>query len=101
MNPGLRVNAPVLPDYSGACVSNLVSALLIEHPDGDYPWIPEDLSDVSQVALLVLDGLGWNQFQERRASLTSIDWPRSPDHHGVPDHDGHSAHLDYHRVVSR
>ena len=66
------MNAPVLPDYSGACVSNLVSAL-IEHPDGDYPWIPEDLSDVSQVALLVLDGLGWNQFQERRASLPNLD----------------------------
>lgn len=51
----------VLPDYAGRCVTNVVPALL----GGPTPaWLPpEALSE--QVVLLVLDGLGWLQLQER------------------------------------
>jgi hypothetical protein len=58
------VDKPVLPEYAGACISNIVPALLdgsVEPP----PWIPSAAIDTGQVVLLVLDGLGWDQLQER------------------------------------
>ena len=56
---------PDLPDYAGACISNVVPALL--EPPADTPsWLPAVAADASQVVLLVLDGLGWDQLQERR-----------------------------------
>lgn len=65
---------PVLPDYDGACIANIVPALL-EPASTPPPWLPQPaLSE--QVVLLVLDGLGWDQLQARRhlaptlASLT-------------------------------
>ena len=53
----------VLPDYGGACVTNVVPALLelAETPR----WLPAP-ARAEQVVLLVLDGLGWEQLQERR-----------------------------------
>ncbi|HBX79274.1 MAG TPA: PglZ domain-containing protein [Acidimicrobiaceae bacterium] len=54
----------VLPDYAGRCTSNLVPALLGD-PDEMPSWIPAGVEDASQVVLLVLDGLGWEQFQQR------------------------------------
>lgn len=93
----------VAPDYRGACVSNLVPALL---GSGDAPaWLPgAALAD--QVVLLVLDGLGWEQLQERRhlaptlcsllggpittvapsttaSALTSITTGMAPGEHGI------------------
>lgn len=56
---------PVLPDYGGACVAGLVPALL-GVPDDAPAWLPEAALDASQIVLLVLDGLGWDQLQERR-----------------------------------
>ena len=55
---------PLLPDYSGACISNVVPALLEPSPD-DVPWIPEGVLDAERVVLLVLDGLGWDQLTAR------------------------------------
>lgn len=55
----------VLPDYRGACISNVAPALL-EDPDNLPDWMPPSLEGASQVVLLVIDGLGWNQFQQRR-----------------------------------
>lgn len=54
----------VLPDYDGACVSNVVPALLEYPPLGDG-WMPEGVSGAEQVVLLVIDGLGWHQLQTR------------------------------------
>ena len=55
----------VLPDYDGACISGIVPALL--DPSSSWPaWIPEVAADAEQVVLLVLDGIGWNQFVDRR-----------------------------------
>jgi predicted AlkP superfamily pyrophosphatase or phosphodiesterase len=55
---------PHLPDYAGACLSNVVPALLewSEAPE----WLPAPVATADQVVLLVLDGLGWEQLQERR-----------------------------------
>jgi len=95
---------PLLPDYEGACITHLVPALLegVERP----AWIPPAVIDADRVLLLVLDGLGWQQLQERRAlapalaslaggaittvapsttaaALTSISTGRPPGEHGV------------------
>ncbi|MEZ5204847.1 MAG: alkaline phosphatase family protein [Acidimicrobiales bacterium] len=62
---------PVLPDYSGACISNIVPALL--DVDVDPPaWLPEVALDAPQVVLLVLDGLGWEQLQARRSLAPTL-----------------------------
>jgi hypothetical protein len=54
---------PVLPDYGGACISSVVPALL--HDDPTAVWLPAAARNAAQVVLLVLDGLGWEQLQER------------------------------------
>lgn len=53
----------VLPDYGGACITNVMPALL-EPRDEPPPWLPS-AAQADQVVLLVLDGLGWDQLQER------------------------------------
>ncbi|WP_426572604.1 alkaline phosphatase family protein [Aquihabitans sp. McL0605] len=99
------MDKPVLPDYGGACISNIVPALLdgsVEPPS----WIPSAAIDTGQVVLLVLDGLGWDQLQERKhlaptlasmvggpitsvspsttaTALTSIATGLAPGEHGV------------------
>ncbi len=94
----------VLPDYRGACISNVVPALL---EWSDTPgWLPPTAVDADQVVLLVLDGLGWEQLRSRTdcmptlcgldggpitsvapsttaAALTSIATGMPPGEHGV------------------
>lgn len=96
---------PLLPDYDGACITNIVPALL--EPGQAWPtWFPGAAEDADQVVLLVLDGLGWTQLEARRrsaptisalrggpittvapsttaAALTSISTGLSPGEHGV------------------
>ncbi|CAN5658019.1 alkaline phosphatase family protein [soil metagenome] len=62
---------PHLPDYGGACISNVVPALL---EPGDEPpsWLPAPAVDANQVVLLVLDGLGWDQLAPRRALAPTL-----------------------------
>ena len=104
MSPTVRPE-PVLPDYSGACVANIVPALL-QHADVGRPWMPEAALEADQVVLLVLDGLGADQLAERAhlaptlaamegepittvapsttaAALTSISTGLAPSQHGV------------------
>ena len=55
---------PVLPDYGGACLSGVVPGLLrrtTQLPE----WIPRVVEGAKQVVLLVVDGLGWQQLQQR------------------------------------
>src|SRR5688572_22057541 len=93
-----------LPDYQGACITNVVPALL--HLDDAPSWVPSPAIDADRVVLLVIDGLGWNQLQERRhlvptlaglaggpittvapsttaTALTSISTGMPPGEHGV------------------
>lgn len=54
------------PDFAGACITNLIPALLA--PSRSTPdWLPSELTSARQVVMLVLDGLGWNQLTARRA----------------------------------
>jgi hypothetical protein len=99
------VDQPLLPDYGGACITNVVPALL--EPAADTPsWMPPGVADADQIVLLVLDGLGWNQLKARRplaptlsamaggpittvapsttsTALTSIATGLTPGEHGV------------------
>jgi predicted AlkP superfamily pyrophosphatase or phosphodiesterase len=62
---------PVLPDYSGACLSNVVPAVL--EPTDDPPaWLPKAVVDADQVVLLAVDGLGWQQLQDRKGLAPSL-----------------------------
>jgi len=54
--------SPVLPDYGGACIDSVAGALLAREARS---WLPESVLGATQIVLLVLDGLGWDQLQER------------------------------------
>ena len=54
---------PVLPDYRGACLSNVVPALL--GPSEAAEWLPAPAREAKAVVLLLVDGMGWEQLQDR------------------------------------
>lgn len=60
---------PVLPDYRGSCLSNVVPALLGQ-PDATE-WLPAPIREAKAVVLLLIDGMGWEQLQDR-AELTPV-----------------------------
>jgi predicted AlkP superfamily pyrophosphatase or phosphodiesterase len=62
---------PVVPDYSGAAVNNVVPALLGQF-DETPAWLPAVAADARQVVLLVLDGLGWDQLQDRAGAAPTL-----------------------------
>jgi Type I phosphodiesterase / nucleotide pyrophosphatase len=57
-------DGPVLPAYGGACLDGLAPGLMAA-PGARPWWLPEPAADAGQVVLLVLDGLGWRQLQDR------------------------------------
>ncbi|MFN2613247.1 MAG: alkaline phosphatase family protein [Actinomycetota bacterium] len=59
---------PTAPDYAGACVSNIVPAIL---GSSSRSWLPAPARDASQIVLLVLDGLGWSELRKRRPPVLS------------------------------
>ena len=69
-DPGV-LDQLVLPDYDGACTCNVMKPL-VEDPDGVPDWFPDGVVGVDQVVLWVLDGLGWEQMQERASSLRGL-----------------------------
>ena len=66
---GSTAGFPVLPDYRGACLSNVVPALL--GPSDASGWMPAPIRSAKTVVLLLVDGMGWEQLQER-AALTPV-----------------------------
>ncbi len=63
---------PLLPAYDGACITNVVPALL--HLGAPAPsWLPAVAADAERVVLLVVDGLGWNQLATRLGSTPTLD----------------------------
>ena len=115
---------PTVPDYGGACIDRVVAAALGQGPDGNPSaapaWLPKPAVGASQVVLLVLDGLGWLQLQERpglaptmtamagrplttvapsttAAALTSLTLGAPPATHGVI---GYRLRVDGDRVLN-
>ena len=101
---------PVLPDYTGGCITNLVPRLVTGTATADdgAHWMPEVAEHARQIVLLVVDGLGWEQLRARAAlaptlsagagidraitsiaptttaaALTSITTGRPPAEHGI------------------
>lgn len=60
---GPEVGFPVLPDYRGACLSNVVPALF--GPPEASAWLPAPAREAKTVVLLLVDGMGWEQLQQR------------------------------------
>lgn len=61
---------PRCPDYQGACITNIVPALLGPGGTDALPdFFPPIVRGARQVVLLVVDGLGWHQLQDRIASV--------------------------------
>ncbi|MDE0235651.1 MAG: alkaline phosphatase family protein [bacterium] len=60
---------PVLPDYRESCLSNVVPALL--GPPDAAQWLPDPIREAKAVVLLLIDGMGWEQLQDR-AELTPV-----------------------------
>jgi Type I phosphodiesterase / nucleotide pyrophosphatase len=65
---------PVIPDYVGANVRGIIPALL---GPGDWAdslptWFPETVRHARQVVVLIIDGLGWDQFVEYRALMPAL-----------------------------
>lgn len=98
---------PILPAYGRGCVTELVPTLL-EPPDEPSPdaVVGPEIVGAPSVVVLVLDGLGWHQLQERSSiaptlasmaggpvttvapsttatALTSISTGMAPGRHGV------------------
>ena len=61
---------PIFPDYSSN-VRAIVPALVAPQSSGRQ-WMPEPVRDSEQVVILVLDGLGWEQLQERRDLMPNL-----------------------------
>ncbi|MEZ5263315.1 MAG: hypothetical protein R2755_16480 [Acidimicrobiales bacterium] len=87
----------VRPDYDGACITNLVPALL-EWPQPPS-WLPAEAHRADQVAAGgAADGLGWCQLQEHgRPAAHAALAGRRPDHHRGAVHHRRRPHLDRHR----
>lgn len=65
--------APRRPDYAGACITNIIPALLgPAGTDGLPDFFPRAAHGAQQVVLLVVDGLGWHQLRERLAANPGI-----------------------------
>lgn len=98
------VTDPRLPAFADGCVTNIVPYLLAH--SRETAELPAKIGDASQSVLFVLDGLGWDQLQDRlhlaptlasmdggkittvapsttAAALTSITTTLSPAEHGV------------------
>lgn len=57
---------PVLPRYGEGSLPDIVPVLCSPVPARFPSWMPPVLSQARRVVLLLVDGLGWNQLQERR-----------------------------------
>jgi hypothetical protein len=63
--PAGEADGPVVPDYGGGCLASVVPTLLAR--DDEPPaWVPGPVRGARQIALLVLDGLGWDQLTAAR-----------------------------------
>jgi predicted AlkP superfamily pyrophosphatase or phosphodiesterase len=57
----------VIPDYGGRSIADVVPAIA-----GRTALLPDAARTADQIVLLVLDGVGWNQLQDRRAIAPTL-----------------------------
>ncbi len=63
---------PIFPDYSGANVRAIVPTLLAPNRGTGRDWMPGPVHAAGQVVILVLDGLGWEQFVEYKPHMPTL-----------------------------
>jgi hypothetical protein len=63
---------PILPEYAGANVRAIVPTLLAPQRGAGRDWLPRPVRDAEQVVVLVLDGLGWEQFVDHRDHMPTL-----------------------------
>jgi hypothetical protein len=63
---------PVLPDYAGANVRAIIPTLLAPNRKTGRQWMPAPAAGARQVVVLVLDGLGWEQFVDHRQAMPAL-----------------------------
>ncbi len=63
---------PIFPDYAGANVRSIVPTLLAPQRGAGRDWMPAPVRDAAQVVILVLDGLGWDQFVDYRQQMPTL-----------------------------
>ncbi len=60
----------IIPSHSGLAISSIVPAIVMGHAN---EMIPEEVLDSSRVVLLVIDGLGWNQFERNKDTVPCLN----------------------------
>ena len=60
---------PIRPDYGGACLTELVAAVLA---GAATDWLPADVSEAASVILLVIDGLGWRTLETHPDAIPTL-----------------------------
>ena len=66
------VREPCRPDYLGANLVGVVPGLMLRPPGQRPSWFPEPAADAERIVLLVLDGLGWEQFSAHRHLMPTL-----------------------------
>lgn len=65
--------SPVLPRYGEDCLSSIIPALCAPGGPKVVPdWMPGIVGGAERILLLLVDGLGWNQFDSRRHLVPSL-----------------------------
>ena len=63
---------PIVPSYTGANLCGIVPGTLLNAPGRRPAWFPDPLQSAESVVLLLIDGLGWHQFAERRSLAPTL-----------------------------
>lgn len=66
------MNRPTVPDYSGPNLVGVVPNLLLRAPGERPSWFPAPAQEAERVAVLVLDGLGWEQLVAHRSLMPTV-----------------------------
>ena len=75
----MSVLRPVLPDYAGGCLSNVIPVLCAPGGPSRIPdWMPSCVEGAPRVVVLLVDGLGWNQLQMRTATPAITQYVADP-----------------------
>jgi hypothetical protein len=68
-----RDHTPIIPDYSGACLSALIPALLGPRGTAELPeWFPPAARHARAVVVLLLDGLGYQQWENHKQHMPML-----------------------------
>lgn len=65
-------HGPVVPDYVGANVSQIVPNCLLQPPGRRPPWFVPELAEARSILLLVVDGLGYEQMLRHQRLLPNM-----------------------------